>query len=287
MNSFWKLALSCLLLTAATACSAGELKEETRKLELDGKELHSLHIENGDGTVHVIGEPGRTTIDATADLAYSRVPESKLRLSLEATGDTAVLNAYFANHFSIGATRSSIDLTVRVPEGLKLSVDDGDEAITVENLREDVKIADGDGNITLKRVEGAVTIDDGDGDIVMKDITGPVKLSDGDGSISLSGTSGSLELEDGDGAVDISGHQGSVTFDEDGDGDIEISDVTGDVLVRDGDGEIRLDRIGGSVDLADGDGGIAIDRVDENVTIRSAGDGNVTVERVKGTISRP
>lgn len=287
MSSLWKISLAAGFLAMSTACSIGHPTEDTRKLELDAGSIQKLHIKSGDGTLHVIGDPDLTSIQATAELSYQGVPEDKLRLSLTQSGSTAELKAYFDQHFSIGYTKEVIDLTVRVPEKLSVSIDDGDGSILAENLKAELAVDDGDGDLTVKDTEGGISIKDGDGGITLKNVKGKFSISDGDGDIQLAHTAGPLTLTDGDGGIAVNGHDGSFTILSDGDGDIELADVSGDVSVKDGDGRLELSDIGGNVEISDGDGDIRIDGVEKDVWIKSAGDGAVHIDHVKGKVTKP
>jgi len=66
---------------------------------------------------------------------------------------------------------------------------------------------------------------------------------------------GPLDLVDGDGDIEIRGIRGDVLVD-DGDGDLTISDVVGDVEVHDEDGDITIENVDGDVDIYDGEGSV-------------------------------
>jgi hypothetical protein len=289
MSSLWKISLAAGFLAMSTACSVGlgQPTEDTRKLELDAGGIQKLHIRNGDGTLHVIGDPALTSIQATAELSYQGISEDKLRLSLEQSGSAAELNAYFENRISIGYVKQDIDLTVRVPEKLLVSIEDGDGSILAEKLKADLAVDDGDGDLAVKDTEGGISIKDGDGAITLKNVKGGFSIDDGDGDIQMSRTAGPLTMTDGDGSITASGHDGSFTIASDGDGAIELADVTGDVSVKDGDGGLVLSGIGGNVEITDGDGDIRIDGVEKDVVIKSAGDGAVKTDHVKGKVTKP
>ena len=103
------------------------------------------------------------------------------------------------------------------------------------------------------------------------------RITDGSGRAFISGT-GDLEVVDGSGELEITDIAGNVRVD-DGSGGLTIEDVRGNVSVDDGSGEINIARVGGSVTLRDGSGSINVREVQQEVSILEDGSGSVNIDR--------
>src|SRR5262245_36109058 len=66
-----------------------------------------------------------------------------------------------------------------------------------------------------------------------------------------------------------------------GDGDIDVSEVNGEVQLQSGDGKIRVTRVNGDVDLQSGDGAIHADTLKGAVRLRT-GDGSIDGSNIDG-----
>lgn len=110
-----------------------------------------------------------------------------------------------------------------------------------------------------------------------------IELDDGSGDINLTDVSGDFSIEDGSGGIEITRVTGNLRI-NDGSGDIQVEDVTGSVRVEDGSGDMTLYRISGDVHvLGDGSGDIRIETVGGNVTIEDDGSGDIRVRNVAGS----
>ena len=230
--------LILFMFTASLAGAAWDGYEEVRELSLDYRGIDVVSIEAGAGSLEIVGVSGATEILVTATI---RVPErdaakarkkieSDMILTLEKDSDKAVLKADFEQGMWRWGDSPSIELEVRMPEGLHLLVDDGSGSIDVSNVR------------------GDITLDDGSGSIEMKDVGGNIKIDDGSGSISVAGAGGDVSINDGSGSIKVRGVAGSVIVD-DGSGSIDVSDVEKDfIVVDDGSGGIDFSNIAGKVE---------------------------------------
>jgi hypothetical protein len=111
------------------------------------------------------------------------------------------------------------------------------------------------------------------------------RVSDGSGEAFVSGVAG-LDMDDGSGELEISDIGGDVTID-DGSGELSITDVQGDVSVDDGSGEVTIRDVTGSVTVSDGSGSIRVSRVGGDFTVRSDGSGDVQQSGVTGAVRVP
>jgi hypothetical protein len=255
-----KAAFFLLMLLTILASAQAAQSRETLTLAAAG--CLSLHIECGAGSLKVHGEEPLEQIEVKAVLIVNGIAESELprfkreyvKLTLEKSGDRAVLTASIESGFSLARLFGSdhnarIDLDVRLPRRMALVVDDGSGDCEIRDCDGGLKLEDGSGDTRLTHIKGTVNIEDGSGDLVLSDIAGNIEI-------------------------------------EDGSGDIELKGAGGDVSVDDGSGEIELYDIAGSVEIDDGSGDIVIDGVQKDVTIVEAGSGGVEIRNVRGKVRK-
>lgn len=230
--------------------------QEIKDLDLSTNGIDQLFAEVGAGFLKIRGVAGLDRIEVEAEFIVKRMTDSKARdfikdkliLSLEKKGSRAVLTAGqrpFRRLFN--SVSYAINLTVRVPESLKLRINDGSGSMTVDNIEGDVRIDDGSGNIELSDIGGLVEVDDGSGDIDLRTIRGDIMVDDGSGTVEVVECAGRVEIDDGSGSI-------------------RIRDVTGDVLI------------------SDGSGSITVAGVEKDVTIRDDGSGSVNISDVRGKV---
>lgn len=110
-----------------------------------------------------------------------------------------------------------------------------------------------------------------------------IDLDDGSGDINLADVSGDFSIDDGSGGIEIARVTGDVQI-NDGSGDVRVEEVTGSVRLEDGSGDMELSGISGDVNvLDDGSGDIRIETVGGNVTIDDDGSGDIRVRDVAGS----
>lgn len=225
------------LLLAGIAQAAWSDYSENRELELDAAGLGRFDIDVGAGTLVISGTPGLDRIQVTAtinvpdkdeDDALEMIAE-KLVLSLERDGDEARLRAHFDNSGWSWGDSPSVDIDIRVPQGLALKIDDSSGSLEVNDVQSDVVIDDGSGSM---RVSGAtsVKIDDGSGSVTVRNVTGDVEIEDGSGSITVEHVGGSVRIDDGSGGIDVDDVEHDLVIVDDGSGGLDASNVRGDII---------------------------------------------------------
>ena len=111
------------------------------------------------------------------------------------------------------------------------------------------------------------------------------RVSDGSGEAHIEGIA-ALDIDDGSGELEISNISGDVKVD-DGSGEISITDVNGSVRIDDGSGEITIRGVGGDVTISDGSGSIDVSRVGRDFTVSSDGSGDIEQSDVRGRVRIP
>jgi hypothetical protein len=210
---------------------------EERELGLDTEGVTRLGIDAGAGKLVVRGvdEDGRITVKATINLpgvddedAQEHI-EKYLRLTLEKVRDEARLIADYKQQLRAWGDSPSVDLDVRMPRGIALSVDDGSGSIDISGLDSSVAIDDGSGSIRVDQV-GSLVIDDGSGSITVTGVAGDVDIEDGSGSIDVKHVGGGVRIDDGSGGIDVADVEADLVIEDDGSGGLKASDVRGEVI---------------------------------------------------------
>jgi DUF4097 and DUF4098 domain-containing protein YvlB len=91
-----------------------------------------------------------------------------------------------------------------------------------------------------------------------------------------------LEIANGSGNIEVSNVDGDVKIDN-GSGSVEIHDLGDDLEIDSGSGNIEVSKVEGNVDLDMGSGNIDIRHIDGNVDIES-GSGNVDITDINRTV---
>lgn len=233
MRSFIVMAM----FTASLASAAWNDYEEQRDLNLSASGIDTVDIDAGSGSLEITGVSGADEIAVTATILVPdrdddkarRIIESDLVLTLEKQGDTAVLKAYFNQASWHFGDSPSVQLVVRMPDSLNLSVDDGSGSMSVADISGAIDVKDGSGSITMTNVGGEVQIIDGSGSISVAGVGGDISIDDGSGSIRIREVAGSVVIDDGSGSIDVSDVEQDLIIVNDGSGGLDFSDIKGRV----------------------------------------------------------
>ena len=228
--------ISMAIFLASFASAAASDYEETRDLTVDASGVETLVINVGAGSLDVAGVDGLDTIEVKATIVISDADaddgrqfiEKSLTLTLESYDHRAELRSEFDDGFWGSNSNGRVDLEVRAPSTLAVSIDDGSGSMDVSNFSADVSIDDGSGSIDVQNV-GALKIDDGSGSIDVSGATGDVYVNDGSGSITVNAVSGSVTIDDGSGSIRVSDVAEDLIIVDDGSGSVSFSDIRGTV----------------------------------------------------------
>ena len=230
--------LMMTMLLASLADAAFADYEEERQLTLDTRGIDMLSIANGAGSIDITGVPAADEITVLATIRVPGKIDEKARrkiaddlvLTLDKDSDVAVLKAYFdeGGFFNFGES-PSVQVEVRMPEGMHLEIDDGSGSVEIRNVRGDIMLDDGSGSITMADVGGEIEIDDGSGSISITTVGGNLSINDGSGSIKVRGVAGSVTVDDGSGSIDVSDVEEDLIVVEDGSGGLDFSNIAGRV----------------------------------------------------------
>jgi hypothetical protein len=228
--------IAMAIFLASFASAAASDYEETRDLTVDASGVETLVIDVGAGSLDVAGVDGLGTIEVTATIVIPDVDaddgrqfiEKNLVLTLERHDHRAKLTSEFDGRFWGSNSNGRVDLEVRAPSTLAVSIDDGSGSMDISNFSADVSIDDGSGSIDVQNV-GALKIDDGSGSIDVSGVTGDVYVNDGSGEITVNAVSGSVTIDDGSGSIRVSDVAEDLIIVDDGSGSVSFSDIRGTV----------------------------------------------------------
>lgn len=251
----------------------GDRCEQRDERELTGAAVETLRVKSGAGPVEITGEAGLDEVRVSAVLCAS--DEERLAgLSVTLEGDR-LETTYPRMRGGWGNNYARIALTVRVPEGTGIDLEDKSGSAVISDVGA-IRVDDGSGSLRVTRVRGDVHVEDGSGSLRIEDVTGNVAVEDGSGSLTIGDVAGSVTLEDGSGGARVRGVTGNVVVTDDGSGGIEIEEVGGEVRVSDaGSGRVRVRDVEGGLTVT----GVRRSRIDyENVR----GDVDLPPDRRRG-----
>ncbi len=254
------LFISLIAVTTLLSAADSEIK---RNLTLDAKNIDQLEVDCGAGFLKIKGSPDTDRISVGAEIIIPNADTDRAQeiinktmiLTLQSFGTKARLEAGFDSKTSFFSSIFSrrgnpmINLTVTVPTGLALSVDDGS------------------GNIYISNTQGTLFVDDGSGKMEIDHIKGNVRIDDGSGDIEITSVEGRVDIDDGSGGV-------------------RIENIVGNVFVDDGTGKLVIRDIDGDVEVDDGSGSVLIEGIEQDVIIKNNGSGGISIHNVKGKVYR-
>lgn len=245
-------AIGAILLLPVLAL--GSTFVQTKQMALPAGDINKLSVQCGAGSLYITNAEGQDTIRVFAEIevdnlnnsAHQGFADKHVALSLDRQGHRALLKSDLTRTLRPPAD-ARINLTIEVPVGVDVSIDDGSGPIHIQYFSGHLDIKDGSGLITIEKIVGDVRVADGSGKIILEDIRGNIQVRDGSGSMDVSKIKGDVRVTDASGPISIQYVEGNVTV-TDGSGAIDINDITGNVLIREpGTGELNVERIKGTV----------------------------------------
>jgi DUF4097 and DUF4098 domain-containing protein YvlB len=287
-----KLLMSVSLLPLSLAAQAREACEHTAERVAEGAMDAVSHVivRAGGGELQIEGEAGRRSVSATGIACAPREKQlDHLQVRISREGDSLVVATEIPEGFNpLNWFRADgvIDLTVKVPAGISIDVEDSSGSAMISKVGS-ARITDSSGDLHIENIKGSVTVGDGSGQVFIHDIQGPLRLADGAGDISITEIMGDIIItNNASGAIKIEDVQGSVTIGDDGAGDITVERVSGSVKIEeDGAGDILVSSVKNDVSiLRDSSGEIEVAAIDGDFTLEEAGSGGVRHQGVGGNI---
>ena len=138
-----------------------------------------------------------------------------------------------------GEADYTADVTVLVPRGARLVVDQAFGPVSATAVRAGLRLETGLGTVTVERSRGGLVVETGASDVVVRGHEGEVKAETGAGDVVFEGNSGQQSAETGSGDVRVKGGQGSVVA-ETGSGDVLVDGFAGDLSAETGSGSVAM-----------------------------------------------
>lgn len=249
-----RLLTATALLFLASPLAGQECRHEARRdARLATSASDRMIVIARAGSLRIEGRPGLSEIRIEGRAcASSEDLLERIRLNTERSGDVAHVEVAEIDHdgWNWGQNQyARLDLTIEVPAGMRVDVDDGSGSIIVRGTG-DLTIDDGSGEIEVEDIAGSVRIEDGSGSVRLRGVRGEVRIDDGSGGVHLADITGDVSIDDGSGSIDIDGVEGNVRIPDDGTGGVMVRNVSGDLTVRDkGNGSVRYADVRGRVDV--------------------------------------
>lgn len=261
---FVRLAAALTLIVVAVLIPGGSARGQydeytaPRNAVVNAAGARLIRVNAGAGFLRINGRTGVNQVRVTGVAhASSQRTLNEIKLLAERQGDEVVIrmvtpeddNRSFWDFFR-GDYRRALDLTIDVPVGTSLEVEDGSGEVTIKGTGP-VTVSDGSGELELSGITGAVRITDGSGNIRVTGVEGDVHVDDGSGNIDANNITGNFTVgSDGSGNIDVTGIGGTMRVDDDGSGTIDVRRVGGDFIVDSkGSGTIDYDTVKGSVNI--------------------------------------
>ncbi len=198
--------------------------------------------------------------------------EKYMRLSMENVNGTLEVISYFEGtkrkfnnrRYGLGhmieTPGSKINVVLKVPQDIYIGLNDHSGAISIHDLKNDVKLRDRSGGINIKNVQGNLEIHDGSGGLSIFNHEGNLTINDGSGRIYLDGIGMkeqdyTIKIKDASGGISGQGLGGDVSM-IDTSGNLRLKNISGNVNVNDRSGNTYIAGVGGHLKIKDTSGGI-------------------------------
>jgi hypothetical protein len=249
-----ELLLALLLLAVALPAEAWDACQHTaeRRASVDTTGATSVVVNARAGDLTLRPATARTLTAAGKACASSEKYLQQTNVSVRREGSAIRVDVVVPDQMvGIGVFYATLDLTVDVPAGLAVEVNDSSGDVEASDLRI-VKVTDSSGDILLRNLKGDVEVRDSSGDVRIENAAGRVQVRDSSGDIVVVGAAEVVVPSDSSGDMTIERVRGSVLIEQDSSGDIRIADVGHDVTVLgDSSGELKVSAVKGRVQLPD------------------------------------
>ena len=209
--------------------------ESEREMTLPASADGTVRIRSGAGELHVEGRDGLEEVVVVGLLCASHEEylDALAVRAEQASGGEILVDTHYPEDRrwrGDGHDVARIDLTVLVPRGMAVEIDDSSGDLVVSGSG-DLRIEDSSGSVDVSDIDGDVDIDDGSGGLEVESIAGSLSVDDGSGSVYIADVGGDVRVSDGSGSIDVRGVGGDFVAWSYGSGGIRHSGVEGQVDV--------------------------------------------------------
>ncbi len=257
----------CILALGATAmllCLAScqlprggnQLSQFSKNYEhsIDATGVKTLTLKTGSGSLKVIGEEGRRSIELDGVLiALAETIDEARRIAGEISLDVRSENTenpeirILEPRLARKGQEYALDLVLRVPSTVRVVIDDTDGDIDVRTLSNGVRVQSQLGAVTIAECRGGVELTTQGVSASITDSSGRIQVVDGRGDLEIQGITGDIEVLDENGKLTIRHVSGNVTA-SDNPTPVTVQNVQGDVkLIRIDHATANVEGIGGTL----------------------------------------
>ncbi len=216
-----------MLLLPVVALADDCAHEEILEITLPASAVERLDIEAGAGSLQVRGDSADGRIHLHGRVCASRkslLEGVALRHALR--DGTQLIETQIPDTDTTFWTSNYLrmDLTVSLPAGLAVSIDDGSGDVQVSGTGA-LTLEDGSGSARIDGVKGGVIVRDGSGDLRISRVNGDVDVKDGSGALFIADVQGRVDIRDGSGSIDVQDVAAEVTLHEAGSGSVAVQRV--------------------------------------------------------------
>ena len=151
------------------------------------------------------------------------------------------------NNWSRNFRPPSLNVTIRVPAGVRLSVVSGNGDVAVTGAHAELVARSGNGRVRVSGTAGEVEAASGNGEVTVDNVRGPVSANSGNGDVRVSAVMGPVSARSGNGDLLVRMTELRAADDMEfttGNGRIEVTvpaDFNADIDASTGNGGIRTD----------------------------------------------
>ena len=244
--------------------------------------------------LHVTNHFG--SIDAAGLRAASELVSRQGSITLRDSGGHQRLESSFGSitvehtNGDVDATSANGSITARHIDG-KLSATNRFGSIAVSNVKGDVSATNANGSVEVHDVGGSAAITNGFGSTRFSNIGRNLTLTSKNGRIDGKGVAGTVSITGSFATIDLKDVGG--TNISNGNGDITVTDVRGNLTVGTSFGQVRAERVRGSLTVSNGNGSVTGTDIAGNAHVKDSFgsvflkgvDGDVDVKNQNGGIS--
>lgn len=287
------LAVSLLALSSAAPAQSCDVRAD-RSVEGSVDGVQRLIVRAGAGELVIEGVPGRRSVFASG-VACGRNDRQveRLQLRIGREGDALILTTEIPeggfNPFNWFGGDGWIDLTVHVPAGMAIDIEDSSGSAKISKTGA-TRITDSSGELDIDTIRGDLIVGDGSGDIAVRNVQGMVRLADASGEVFIAEVTGDVIVtNDGSGEIHIRDVRGSVTIGADASGSVRIERVGGSVRVEnDASGDVYVAHVKHDFTvLSDSSGDIEASDIEGHFIVEEPGSGSIKHQRIGGEVRLP
>ncbi len=195
-----------------------------------------LRIRTMKGNIQVRESTGATAV-VTAVRGSSRGSTDNITFEVKRDGSNVTICAIYPHTTRCdedgyqsrwrrnGGDLASINFTVELPKGVKISASSGNGDVNVSGAGNEVSASSGNGEVRVLGSGGRVSASTGNGDVEVSNARGQVTASSGNGDLIVGTTLGPVSASTGNGRIDV-------RMDELSSGDMRFSTGNGSIELR-------------------------------------------------------